>query len=139
MFEPELLKIAGPAAVGLYLSGPDLSIAGGRYQDFLAQYQDWYGESPRSLFHAHAYDAAVMIMAAIEHVAVLDEEGGLHVGRQALRDALFATRDFDGLTGILTCTPRGDCADARVSVYQVVSADPDTWNPPRDNPRKVWP
>jgi len=139
MFAPELLKIAGPAAVGLYLSSPDLSIAGDRYQAFLAQYRDRYGESPQSLFHAHAYDAAAMILAAIEQVAVLDEEGGLHVGRQALRDALFATRDFDGLTGILTCTPRGDCADTRVSVYQVVSADPDAWNPSGDNPRKVWP
>jgi len=46
--------------------------------------------------------------------------------------------DFPGLTGTLTCSPNGDCADAKIAVYQVVSAEPDSWNPP-DNPRQVWP
>ena len=78
----------------------------------------------------------MMILAAIEQVAVQDQET-LHIGRQALRDALFATRDFEGLTGILTCRPTGDCADARVSVYQIVSSEPHSWQP-GSNPIKMW-
>lgn len=139
MFAPELLEVAGPAASGLYLSSPDISVESGRYWDFLEQYRDRYDESPRAIFHAHAYDAAMMVFAAIERVAVQTDDGALHIGRQALRDALYATHDFEGLSGNLTCTPHGDCADARVAVYQIVSADPDTWNPPDENPRRVWP
>ena len=139
MFAPELLEVAGPSVVGLYLSSPDLLALTDAYRGFREQYEERYNERPQALFHAHAYDATMMILAAIERVAVLDDKGGLHIGRQALREALFATRDFEGLTGVLTCTPHGDCAEARVSVYQVVSADPDSWNPPGDNPRKVWP
>lgn len=137
LFASELLEVAGPAAEGLYISSPDVSGVSEGYQDFLERYRRRYNESPRSIFHAHAYDAAMMIFAAIEQVAVQDGET-LFIGRQALRDALFATRDFEGLTGNLTCTPTGDCADARISVYQIVSADPGTWNP-GSNPVKVWP
>jgi branched-chain amino acid transport system substrate-binding protein len=47
---------------------------------------------------------------------VQDADGTLHVGRQALRDAIFATSNFSGLTGNLTCTPTGDCADPKIAV-----------------------
>jgi branched-chain amino acid transport system substrate-binding protein len=82
------------------------------------------------------------IFAAIEKVAVKDADGTLHIGRQALVDALFATKDFQGLTGTLTCTATGDCADPKIAVYVGQSADPDTWNPGADadsNPMKIWP
>ena len=138
MSTPELLEVAGPAAAGLYLSSPDLSAVGGRYQNFLQEYRRRYNEPPHSPFHAHAFDAAMMVFDAIGRVGVQTKDGVLHIGRQALRDALFDTRGFEGLTGILTCSPYGDCAEPRVSVYQVVSTDPDSWNP-GSNPEKVWP
>jgi len=53
-------------------------------------------------------------------VAVRDADGTLHVGRQALRDALYATSGFQGLTGDLTCDEYGDCGVAR---FQVVRLD----------------
>ena len=42
-------------------------------------------------------------------------DGSLVIGRQALRDALYATKDFDGITGKLTCNENGDCADPKTS------------------------
>jgi len=51
-------------------------------------------------------------------VAVQDADGTLHIGRQALRDAMYATENFQGLTGVLTCTPTGDCANPTIGVYQ---------------------
>jgi branched-chain amino acid transport system substrate-binding protein len=140
MFSPDFLKAAGDAAVGMYHSSPDLSAEalGPRYVEFLAKHQKKYGEKPLAPFHAHAYDAANMIFAAIEKVAKKDSAGNLYIGRKALRDALFATKNFKGLTGTLTCDKYGDCADPKIAVYQTVSADPTKWNP-GTNPKKIYP
>jgi branched-chain amino acid transport system substrate-binding protein len=97
MFSPDFWEAAGPAAVGMYHSSPDFSAFGADYQDFLTRHEAKYGEPPLAPFHAHAYDAAMIIFAAIERV-VVDEGGTLYIGRKALRDALFATKDFKGLT-----------------------------------------
>lgn len=138
MFDPQLLELAGPAAEGLYLVSPDYAARGDRYERFLARFREMFGEQPQSLFHAYGYDAAALILKAIERVAV--QQGDvLVVPRQALREALFATHGFEGLTGTLTCSPTGDCAESKASVYQIVSPDPESWNPPGENPRQVWP
>jgi branched-chain amino acid transport system substrate-binding protein len=109
---------AGECAVGMYLSGP--YVAGDAYAEFVAKYEEKYGEGTQSGFHAHAYDAANMIFAAIEAVAVQDADGTLHIGRQALRDALYGTTDFQGLTGVLSCDENGDCATGEaLAIFQV--------------------
>ena len=122
MFSDAFLEAAGDAANGMYLSGPDLEFGGSFYEsDFLPAYSDVSGEdAPISVFHAHAYDATTMLFDAIEEVAVVEDDGTIHIGRQDLRDALFATSGFDGITGTLTCNETGDCADPAISVSQVV-------------------
>jgi branched-chain amino acid transport system substrate-binding protein len=102
--------------VGLYWSSPDFSAFGSGYQDFLKKHAAKYGGAPLAPFHAHAYDAATMIFAGIEQVAQKGADGSLLIGRKALRDALFATKDFSGLTGNLTCSPTGDCADPKIAL-----------------------
>ncbi len=137
MFSPDFYKAAGDAAVGMYHSSPDFSAFAAGYKDFLAKHQKKYGEKPLAPFHAHAYDASMMIFAAIEKVAKKGPDGTLYIGRQALRDALFAIKDFKGLTGNLTCSPSGDCADPRIAVYQttadnvknLVMPETPTWKP----------
>jgi len=138
LFSPDFLKAAGEAAVGLYQTSPDVSVEtlGPAYKAFLDKHQKKYGEKPLSAFHAHAYDAANMIFAAIEKVAKKDAQGNTYIGRKALRDALFATKTFKGITGTLTCTKFGDCADPKIVVYQIVSGDPAKWNP-GVNPKKL--
>ena len=79
----------------------------------------------------------MMVFAAIRKVAK-QQGGSLYIGRKALRDALFATKNFKGLTGTLTCNAYGDCADPHIVVYQSLSADPAKWDPGKD-PRKVYP
>jgi branched-chain amino acid transport system substrate-binding protein len=142
MFSPDFLGAAGPAAEGMYHSSPDFSAFGAGYQKFLDEHMAKYGEVPLSAFHAHAYDAANIIFAAIEKVAVQDADGTLHIPRGALRAAMFATKDFPGLTGTLTCTPTGDCSDPKIAVYQTMNADPASWNPGAaadSNPKKIYP
>lgn len=120
LFAPDFLKAAGDAAEGMYLSSPDFSAFGPDYAEkFVPAYESAYGQKPTSAFHAHAYDAANMIMAAVEKVAVKNADGSLSIGRQALRDALYATKDFKGLTGNITCNETGDCADPHIAVYQI--------------------
>lgn len=139
-FSPDFLKAAGRSAEGMYHSSPDLTpeALGPRYKEFLDKHQKKYGEKPLAAFHAHAYDAAMMIFAAAEKVAKKDAAGNTYVGRKALRDALFATRGHKGLTGTVTCDRYGDCADPKIAVYQLESADPAKWDPGK-NPKKIYP
>jgi len=129
LFSPDFAKAAGDAAVSMYQTSPDLTSLGPGYANFLQKHEKRYGEKPLSAFHPHAYDAASIILTAIQKVAKTDAAGNLYIGRKALRDALFATKNFKGLTGTLTCNRFGDCADPKIAVYQIVSADPAKWNP----------
>lgn len=140
MFSPDFMRAAGDAAVGMYHSSPDLSpeALGPVYKAFLDKHQKKYGEKPLAPFHPHAYDASLIIFRAIEKVAKKDAAGNTYVGRKALRDALYATKNFKGLTGTLTCDRYGDCADPKIAVYQTSSADPAKWDPGK-NPKKIYP
>ena len=122
MISQDFLDAAGDAAEGMYHSGPSLAFSGDKYEQFVAAHQEMYGTPPVSAFHAHAYDAANIFFDAIEEVVQTDSEGNLVIGRQALRDALYATEGFDGITGNLTCNELGDCADPQIAVNQVQNA-----------------
>jgi branched-chain amino acid transport system substrate-binding protein len=119
MMSPDFIEAAGDAAEGMYISGPNLAFTNAAYEHFLEVHEAEYGEDPLSAFHAHAYDGASMLLAAIESVAVQDPDGTLHVGRQALRDAMYSTHDFSGITGMLSCNSVGDCADPQIGVNQI--------------------
>jgi branched-chain amino acid transport system substrate-binding protein len=137
IFSPDFYKAAGETAVGMYHSSPDFSAFAGGYKAFLEKHTKKYGEKPIAPFHAHAYDAAMIIFAAIEKVAKTAPDGTLYIGRQKLRDALYATKGFKGLTGTITCNEFGDCADPKIGVYITTAENvkngvmPDTpiWKP----------
>jgi branched-chain amino acid transport system substrate-binding protein len=118
IFSPDFYKAAGEAAVGMYHSSPDFSAFAGGYDSFLEKHQKKYGEAPIAPFHAHAYDATMIVLKAIDKVAKVDPDGTMYIGRKALRDALYGTKDFQGLTGMLNCDQYGDCADPRIAIYQ---------------------
>jgi len=124
----------GDAALDMFLSGP--SVTGEAYEDFLDLWEEEIGGVPPSGFHAHAFDATNMLIMAIEEVAQTDDEGNVLIGRQALRDALAAIEDFDGLTGTLTCQNEspfiGDCATGEaLAIFQITQEEIDgNWPPP---------
>jgi branched-chain amino acid transport system substrate-binding protein len=135
-FTPDFLKAAGAASVGHYLSSPNFAAFGAGYADFLAKREAKFGGTPLSVFHAHAYDATNIIFAALEKVAVENADGSLSIGRGALRDAIFATTDFAGITGTLTCSATGDCGAPVIGVYQVTQEDFDALKMPE---AVIWP
>lgn len=125
IFSQDFLDAAGDATEGMYLSGPDLEFSGDFYEsDFLPAYSEVSGEDePIQVFHAHGYDAYNMLADAIEEVAIQGDDGTTYIPRTALKDAFFATSDYEGITGSLTCNETGDCADARISVSQVTDGE----------------
>jgi branched-chain amino acid transport system substrate-binding protein len=112
----------GPAGEGMYFSGPDISFTGDLYETFKANYREMFGSDTLSVFHAHAFDAANMIFDCVEEVGVTDD-AGLHVGRQAMRDCLYSTSGYSGITGTLTCNEFGDCADPKISVSELTGGE----------------
>jgi branched-chain amino acid transport system substrate-binding protein len=117
----DTLKNAGADAEGVYASSPDISVfqSDPFYADeFIPAYQEAFASEPLSVFHAHAFDAANILMDAIETVAIQNDDGSLSIPRQALRDEVFATNGYEGVTGTITCTPLGDCAtDVTIGVF----------------------
>ncbi len=118
-FSDAAAEAIGEAGNGMYFSGPDLSFSGDTYEQFKQMYNDMFGSDPLSVFHAHAFDATNMIFDCIEQVAVKDDDGTIHIGRQALRTCLYNTKDYKGLTGTLTCNEYGDCADPKISISEL--------------------
>jgi branched-chain amino acid transport system substrate-binding protein len=113
------IEVVGKAGVGMYFTAP-VRPEGPAYDVFIARYETQYEEPPAfTPYHAHTYDAANLLLNAIEAVAVQDKDGTLHLGRQALRDALYATAGYQGLTGSLTCDEYGDCGAIRLHVTRL--------------------
>ena len=113
--------LAIPETTGMYFSGPDTrfgenaSETGVSATDFLGTYEARFGEPPSAPFWAHSYDATIMLLTAIEAVAV-EQDGSLFIDRQALREELNGISDFKGMIGLITCDEFGDCGSQQISV-----------------------
>jgi branched-chain amino acid transport system substrate-binding protein len=144
---PGLLEETGDNALGVYVSATSYDIDWGsdQYQAFLSKYREDYGEEPQNIYHPYAYDAATLLLKAINEVAVPGDDGSLMVDPLAVRDATYNMVEFQGLSGAISCSPLGDClSTAQGKVYEFISGDPSTFNPgPADllssNPVQVWP
>jgi len=134
-FSSSFPENTGDAAVGIYVSGP--LVSGDAYKMVLEQWYEEYGSDPPSGYHAHAYDATNLLLDALETAAVLNDDGSITIGRQAIRDAIAATEDYPGLTGRLTCREdspfAGDCSPGTaLAVFEITEAEvyDDNWPPP---------
>ncbi len=122
---PILPRTLGRAANGVYTSGPDASDLrqDAFYRDaYLPAYRRAYGEVPPSVFHAPAFDAVNLLFGAIRRASVRLPGGALLIDRAQVRRALLDVQGYRGLSGTLTCTSTGDCAQsARIAVYRAPS------------------
>jgi ABC-type branched-subunit amino acid transport system substrate-binding protein len=108
--------IETPESEDMYFSGPAPPEGSTTYQEFVADYESEYGEAPISAYHAHAYDATMLLLTKIEEVAEVSGQS-VTIDRTALREALYATENYEGITGNLTCDVYGDCADPNIKVF----------------------
>jgi ABC-type branched-subunit amino acid transport system substrate-binding protein len=88
--------------------------------DWVKKFETRYG--PRQTFSPQAYDAATILMMAVERVARKQTDGSLVIGKKALRDAV-ADTDLMGITGRIKFDPYGDRTGSVVVIYKVVEED----------------
>ena len=115
MHQTSVLSGAGfPAAQGWYstIAAPHM-LDDTKLSDWLAKFQKRWGNPP-SDYSITSYDAALVILAAIETVA----KAGKPVNRDNVRDAIQAGT-VESLQGTLSYDANGDLASRVVSVFQV--------------------
>ncbi len=110
--EKDFIQAGGSAAKNSYITyakEPD--------SEWVKEFEARYG--PRQTFSPQAYDAAVILMRAVEKCAKKQPDGGLLIGKKELRDAV-ADTDYDGITGKIAFDPYGDRTGSVVVIYKVV-------------------
>jgi branched-chain amino acid transport system substrate-binding protein len=105
----DLIQLAGRFAEGgvfsdgFFVDSPDPAV-----RDFVSSYRRRYQRDP-NLFSAQAYDTAKMVLDAVKSGATHPEQ---------IREALVATKDFQGASGLTAFRPDGE-AEKRGFLIQV--------------------
>jgi len=104
------IDLAGDAAEGAYSTNVPIPESDA-FDQFKADYEAAYGEEQGKLspFSPHGHDAAAVLLAAIDRVAVKDGNN-LVIPRKGLAEEIRKTENFSGLTsGSITCDATGEC------------------------------
>ncbi len=117
MASDEFIEQAGTQAEGVYAITPLLDRE--RADELARVYEARFDTPPTSAAFAFGYDAASLVLDAIEQIAVVMPDGSLQFGRKALRDTLYTTAAYPGVTGQITCAEWGDCSAGALAVHQV--------------------
>lgn len=78
---------------------------------FNATYLADYGVEAGSLspYSWNAYDSAAALAYVIKSVAIKADDGSLYIPRGELVKAVRGLKDYQGLSGVLTCDEKGEC------------------------------
>jgi branched-chain amino acid transport system substrate-binding protein len=110
-FGQDFLDRTGANGEGAYSTSliPPASEAKAKFD---AAYLAAYGQPAGKLspYTWTAYDSAAVLIKAIESVAKLGGDGNLYVPRAALVAAVRGTKDYQGLSGTITCDETGECS-----------------------------
>jgi branched-chain amino acid transport system substrate-binding protein len=119
LLEP-FIKTIGSDGVGMYFAGPSLP-ENPANDELVSEFKTRYGGLPITVDYAYAYDAANLLLDAIETAAVQDAnaDGTLHIGRQALQNVLYAASGFEGVTGTISCDEFGDCGASGFTIMRL--------------------
>lgn len=112
------LSAYGKFARGMYFSSV-ITPSGPAIDRLKQRYIEKYGEPPQHFSYAHTYDATRLILSAIESVATSGRNNAIVIDRRALRDTLYNTRKFPGVTGSLNCDQFGDCSADKFKIMRL--------------------
>lgn len=110
--EKDFIQAGGTATNGCYVTyakQPD--------PEWVKKFEDKYG--PRQTFSPQAYDAANILMMAVEKAAQKQPDGSLIMGKKTLRNTVADTK-YNGITGEISFDPYGDRTGSVVVIYKVV-------------------
>jgi branched-chain amino acid transport system substrate-binding protein len=135
----QMLEATGKDVIGFEITSTALEAEaqGAGYAKMKEKYKKMFGEYPIQGFHGNGYDAFMIFAEAFKKVAK-SEGGATTVNTKALRDAIFATKNHNGVTGKMTCDQYGDCGVYKFAVYQFTNADPKSIDVGK-NPKRVYP
>ncbi len=122
LIENEFIRDVGERGKGMFFVGP-AAPKGPAVDAMAGAYKKKFNENPGNTYYLNAYDAAILLFNAVEKTAVRDSDDTIHIGRQALRDTLYATREFKGMTGKLACDKFGDCARPAFNILRLDNPD----------------
>jgi branched-chain amino acid transport system substrate-binding protein len=115
--DPKIYKLAGDFTDGVVYVAPAQVEASTAYQEFAAEYEEAYGIAPDS-FATNAYDATNLMMEALARAVAKGDSS-----RKALRDEIAATKDYQGVGGVINFAENGDLI-AFQGVYVVDGTTP---------------
>jgi branched-chain amino acid transport system substrate-binding protein len=130
----DFLRVGGKNVEGTFLpSGPVLvaeQLPAGHpvkksAQEYVAKYEAAYGKGSVSTFGAHAWDAGLLMAAAVP-TALKSAQPGTPAFRAALRDALEQVKELPGAHGIFTMSP-GDHLGLDQRARVMVKVDKGAW------------
>jgi len=118
LHNPTLVELAGDAAEGLiastfFVDNEELAKANPEAEKFIKLFKEKYNESPNAV-SVLTYDSYNLMLDAIERAGSLDPV--------AIRDALAATKDFQGAGGAITIDETGDAVKPAILV-KIVNGD----------------
>lgn len=121
--DADFLRALGPDPGEVYASVPDTRGANESRafynESFVPAFTNRVGTGPTVAFHAQAFDAAQLIFSAIRRASVGQPGGELLIERKRMRDALLRIAGYPGVSGVVSCSPSGDCADqVAIGVYR---------------------
>ena len=119
LIESTFIDAVGEASKGMYFVGPTPPDPSPAVVELQKMYRAKYLTDPLTSYYLSAYDAAGILFAALERTAVKGTDGSFVIGRQALRNALLATKAYPGVGGLLQCDEFGDCATPRFNVLRM--------------------
>jgi branched-chain amino acid transport system substrate-binding protein len=119
LIEESFIQAVQSSAIGMYFVGPTPPLRTPDLDRLEEEYRVKYGAAPSTYYYVNAYDAAEVLLDALEKAATKGSGGSLRIGRQALRDALAGTDKPGGMTGRLRCNEFGDCASPAFNVLRL--------------------
>ena len=114
ILEEEFIKAAGTAGEGVYVTfgGLPPDKLTGKGAEWYKKYKEKFKAEPEA-YASYGYEACKVALNAIEKAGKKD--------RAAIRDAVFATKDFDGLLGKWSVDKNGDTTITTMSGQQIKS------------------
>lgn len=108
----EILELAGTISDGIYCTGPPLTDFLPAARNFIQSYKAAYPREPGA-YAGLSYDAANLLFDAIKRAGSFDSA--------AIRDALAATDEFEGLAGPVFFTPQNTLGRSNFVVFEAIN------------------
>lgn len=118
LIEQSFIDDVWEQGIGMYFVGPSKPV-GPEARNLDQRYNHRFKEPPATSYYLYAYDAALLLFDVIGKIAVKEPDGTLHLGRSALRQAMYTMKNHSGITGRLSCDEFGDCSVPGFAIYRL--------------------